>query len=78
MFHNKRLGNKINALHERALRITYGDISSPLNELLEKDNSVSIDLKNLQSLTTELHKMFNNKSPTILNILHQGLPFITA
>ena len=28
MFHSERLGKKINALHERALRITYGDKSS--------------------------------------------------
>ena len=69
MFHSKRLGKKINALHERALKITYGYISSPLNELLEKDNSVSINHKNVQPLATEMYKVSNNMSPTILNPL---------
>ena len=37
MFHSKRLVRKINALHERSLRITYGDYgdkTSSFNELL--------------------------------------------
>ena len=41
MFHSKGLNNKINRIHERALRITYKDKSSTFQELLEKDNSVS-------------------------------------
>ena len=41
MFHSRRLNNKINRIHERALRITYKDKSSTFQELLEKDNSVS-------------------------------------
>ena len=32
-FYSKSLGKKINALHERVLRITYGDITSLFNEL---------------------------------------------
>ena len=54
MFHCKRLGKKINVSHEGALRITYGDKTSSFNnELLEKDNSVSIHHKNLQALAME-------------------------
>ena len=48
MFHSRRLNNKINSIHERALRITYQDNTSTFQELLNKDNSVSIHLRNLQ------------------------------
>ena len=47
MYHSKRLGKEINDLHERVLRITCGEKTSSFNELLEKDNSVSIHHKNL-------------------------------
>ena len=42
MFHSRRLNNKINSIHERALRITYQDNPSAFQELLNKNNSVSI------------------------------------
>ena len=48
MFHSRRLNNKINSIHERALRITYQDNTSTFQELLNKDNSVSIHHRNLQ------------------------------
>ena len=43
MFHSRTLNNKINRLHEKALRIAYGDYKSKFDELLEKD----IDLTDL-------------------------------
>ena len=63
MFHNRRLNNKINSIHERALRITYQDHISTFQELLNKDNSVSIHHRNLQALTTEIPR---GLSPDIL------------
>ena len=57
MFHSRYLNNKINYLHERALRITYGDRSSSFENLLIKDNSVSIHHRNTQALTTEMFKL---------------------
>ena len=54
MFHSRHLNNKINKIHERALRITYSDQSSTYKELLSKDNSVSIHHRNLQTLATEM------------------------
>ena len=42
MFHSRALNNKINSIHERALRITYNGSKSTFEELLNKDNSVSI------------------------------------
>ena len=42
------------------LRITYGDKSSSFEDLLEKDNSVSIHHRNIQALPTEMFKVKNN------------------
>ena len=65
MFHCRGLNNKINSLHERALRITYGDRSSSFQELLKKDNSVSTDHRNIQAPATEMFKVKNNIAPEI-------------
>ena len=54
MSHSRRLNNKINSMHERALRITYQDNVSTFQELLNKGNSVSIHHRNLQVLATEI------------------------
>ena len=40
---------------------------STFKELLEKDNSVTIHVKNLQVLVTEMYKVQNNWSPEIMN-----------
>ena len=63
------LNNKINSLHERALRITYGDRSSSFEKLLKKDNSVSIHHRNIQALATEMFKVKNNIAPEIMKEL---------
>ena len=44
MFHSRKLNNRINSIHERALRITYKDYKSSFNELLQKDNAASKEL----------------------------------
>ena len=66
MFHSRRLNNKINTIHERALRIPYQDHISTFQELLNKDNSVSIHRRNLQALATEMFKIHMSLSPDIL------------
>ena len=67
MNHSRNLNNRINALHERALRLVYDDFTSSFTELLEKDNSVTIHQKNLQALAIEMFKVKNNIGPEILN-----------
>ena len=52
MFQTRRPNNKINSIHERALRIKYQDNTSVFQELLNKDNSVSIHHRNLQVFAT--------------------------
>ena len=60
------MNNKINSIHERALRITYADKTSTFQQLLERDNSVSIHHRNVQVLATEMFKISNNMSPEIV------------
>ena len=47
MFYSRGLDNKINRIHERALRSTYNDKSS-YGELLTEDRSVTIDHRNIR------------------------------
>ena len=66
MFHSRALNNKINRLHERCLRIIYNDKLSNFEELLVKDNSVSIHHNNIHTLAIEMYKVANNISPEIM------------
>ena len=63
MFHNRTLNNKINKLHERALRLVYKDTSLSFQELLNLDDSVTIHHRNIQKLAIEMYKIKNNLSP---------------
>ena len=67
MFHSRHLNNKINKIHERALRIAYKDYVSSFDTLLERDKSVTIHTKNLQTLMTEIFKTRNNMNPPFMN-----------
>ena len=53
MFHSQSLNNKINRIHERSLRITYNEKSSSFQNLLDKDNSVTLHYRNIEILATE-------------------------
>ena len=67
MFHSRSLNNKINRLHERCLRIIYNDKRSSFEELLVKDNSVSVHHNNIHTLAIEMYKVVNGTSPEIMN-----------
>ena len=69
MFHNRTMNNKINRLHERALRIVYKNDSLTFQELLDLDNSVSIHHKNIQKVAIEMYKVKNNLSLPLINNL---------
>ena len=60
MFCNRTLDNKVNRIHERALRITYKDMRSDFDTMLLRDNAVTIHIRNLQLLMTEIYKQNGN------------------
>ena len=61
-FHSRTSNNKINKLHERALRLVYDDYESSFESLLEKDGSFCIHHQNLQKLALEIYKVIHNNS----------------
>ena len=63
IFHTRSFYNKINCLHERCLIIIYNDFE----ELLVKDNPVSIHNHNIHTLAIEMYKVANRMSPEIMN-----------
>ena len=67
MCHSRTNNNKINRFHERCLQIADNDKQSLFNELLEKYGSVSIHMRNMQILATQMYKLINNLSPPIMN-----------
>ena len=67
MLHFRTLNNKINRIHERALRTVYSDYNSSFNELLDKDGSFTIHQRNVQSLAIEIYKYLHGLSPAILS-----------
>ena len=67
MFYSRGVNNKINRIHERALRITYNDKSSSYRELLTKDRSLTIHHRNIRALAIEIYKVMQGISPPFLN-----------
>ena len=75
MCHSRILNNKINKLHERALRVVYKDDELTFQQLLEKDNSYTIHERNLQKLAVEMYKVRHNLSPApFQEIFHKSDP----
>ena len=69
MFHSRKLNNRINTLHLRALRIVYQDSKSSFEELLAIDKSFNIHERNIQTLAIELYKVWYGLSPKIMELV---------
>ena len=69
MFHSRKLNNRINALHEKALRLVYSNSTLSFTELLTLDGSFTIHHRNLQKLATEMFKVKHSLSPTFMKEL---------
>ena len=67
MFCQRSSNTRINHLHERALRFIYNDNESTFEDLLKKDNPVSIHHKNIRLLGIELYKVKNNLSTCLMS-----------
>ena len=62
--------HRINRIHERTLRLIYPNQHQlTFKELLEKNKTVSIHQRNLQTLANEIHKAKNKISPEVVNSL---------
>ena len=70
MFHSRTLNNRINKIHERALRLVYkNETFLSFDDLLKRDRSVSIHQKNLQIFATEIYKTKNDFGPKTMKEL---------
>ena len=67
MFHSRSSNNQINRLSERCLRIIYTDKRSTFEELLPKDNSVSVHHNNIHAIAIEMYEVVTGISPEIMN-----------
>ena len=72
MFHSRTINNRINTLHEKALRLVYTNKSNlSFDDLLKEDKWVKIHQKNLQILATEIYKVKNDLGPkSMADIFH--------
>ena len=66
MLHSRKINNRVNNLHERALSVVYRDYNATFSELLSKNKSVTIHQRNLQLLATEIFKTKNELNPKIM------------
>ena len=60
---------KTNRIHKHCLRIIYQEKQASFERQLEKDNSVSIHHRNLQSRTVKIYKIRNSLSPILIQEL---------
>ena len=71
MFHSRTLNNRINKLHERALRIVFKNNNATFDDLLKLDGSVTVHERNIQTMAIELFKVIKDLSPLIMNEVFQ-------
>ena len=71
MFCSRTLNNKINHIHERALRLVYLDYTSSFADLLKQDEAVTIHQHNIQLLAIEMFKVIKGIGPEIMKSLFE-------
>ena len=76
MFHSRKLNNRINRIHERALRIVYRDGDSSFEALLARDGSFTIHERNIQTLGIELYKVAYGIAPQIMRLVFPTRPHV--
>ena len=75
---SRKLKNKINRQHERALTIAYVDYVSSVKKLLIKNGSVTNQQRNLKLLGTTMYKISRDISSRFMQYLAEELvPSIT-
>ena len=66
IFHNREFNNRINKIHERAMRIVFRDYNSEFSDLLKRNNVLTVHERSIQNFAIELFKVKNNLSPKIM------------
>ena len=72
MFHSKKLINRINNIHESALRIVFRDYESTFTLLLKQNWSLFIYQKSLLILATEIFNTKNGLNPGIIEYVFKA------
>ena len=60
MFNGRQINDKINKVHQRALRIVFNDTITSFEELLVRDKTFAIDHQNIQLLAIEMYEAVKN------------------
>ena len=66
MFCGKPTSDMANRVHKRALRVLLSDYDSSIEELLHKNEEVTIHEKNLQKLMLEVYRYVTSGDPSFL------------
>ena len=66
MFCSNTMNNKINHIHERALRLVYQDYSSTFEELLTKDKSLCFHHRNILQVAIVMYEVKHDLSPPFM------------
>ena len=66
MFTSKNSMLKVNKIHQRTLRVVYGDYNSTYEELLASHNDISMHQKRLKHLTIDDYKTLTNVNPEFM------------
>ena len=69
MFCSRKMNNKINRIHERALRLVYQDYTTTFEDILKKDKSLSFHHRNIHQVAIEMFKVSQNLSPPFMKEL---------
>ena len=64
-FHNRSLNDRIKRLQERALCLVYKGTTSSIVELLEKENTFTINQKNIKKRALEIYKKKHKIAPKL-------------
>ena len=66
MFCSCKMNNKMNHIHERALRLVYQDYTTSFDDLLKKDNSLRFHHRNIHQVAIEMFKVKHDLSPPFM------------
>jgi hypothetical protein len=73
-----KMNDKINHIHERALRLVYQDYTSSFEDLLKKDSSLTFHHRNIHQVAIEMLKVKHDLAPPFLLPVYVKISFING